>query len=198
MLSPIVRLYAEEAPAVLNERFTATRCLNATFITCEVLGRFGMRTEPASVITIACNHAFYDQSRRLGRLPRVAELQDGAWALGVDERAEDDDRDWNGHLVTLVKGSLVDASACGMRREARGIFAPDLAVFDTTPAFLRGRESLTFLLAEGGRIVYRIRRGDRSWVDFPGMQPSVHNLEAAGEIADRMRARQRRSSGARA
>lgn len=192
---PFIRVYAEVAPEVLNERFAPNRCLNAARICLDVMGAFNVRALPLSVGMSAFNREYFERFTKRGGFPNDdAELDvwlaAGAWALGIDTRAERTDarrNAWGGHLVALVQDEwIVDGASIQFNRPEKGIVFPDVFVGHVERAFTRGRLPAVFSSAEGACVNYRARLDDRSYQTCAGFLATPENTAAAEEIARRM------------
>ena len=66
---PYIRHFVHEATPIFKERFSDSRCLNATRICLDVMNAFNVRAVPMSVRTLAMNKIYCERFRRLDRLP---------------------------------------------------------------------------------------------------------------------------------
>lgn len=194
---PFVRLFVEEAPAVMNTRLAVNRCLNATRICVEVMRAFNVRAAAISVGMMAYNREYFAKLTKHGDLPDRALLDtwiaEGAWGLAIDTTPERTDRErnaWGGHLVAIVQDAwLVDGASMQFNRPEKGISFPEVFVARATADFLKGRKAACFKSKEGALLTYRARLDDQSWEALDGYQLSGHNVDVIVEIVNRMAAR---------
>ncbi len=189
----LVFLYAEAASEVLPGRFAATRCLNATRITVDVLEALGLPTKPMMVDAIASNEAWWQTALAKGRFPsgpdeaKLWELQYGAWAVGaVTEPLKEGEEGFPGHVVALCGSLLIDAAAGQLRRPERKILTPEVVVCSMQDNFLKGDP--TVVRGDAGTVVsYKAHPENDLYRTAPGFQRSPWNREAAAEILLRVK-----------
>lgn len=190
--------FAEVANRVLPLYFFDASCINGTRVVLEVARRLGVGgAYPLSVSALATNAAHLACATEAGKpWPETIEEAEAWKARGSHSlivgvgKARPDPEMWDGHLVAIVRGVLVDSSARQMHRPASNIFVPDRVIFgEVSNGFLRGDLEGELALAEGGTLIYRAKPYDRTFETAPGFRLHNGNLEAVDEIVAAMRRR---------
>jgi hypothetical protein len=189
----IVRLYARVAAEVLPRHFEKRCCLNGTRVALEVLKHFGVEATPLATKAAAFNQLMFerivaDGSEGLSSPPEVVDqwVAEGAWSVGVGHPGAEGDG-WNGHLVALAAGLIVDSSSGQFARPEKQIVAELVTVHPHKRDFAQGASAL--IPNDFGTVLwYMPEPGRRDFINRPGFQRSPHNLEAAAEIIEKMKA----------
>lgn len=192
-LKTIQRL-AKLQPAVFDRKKLApSRCILATAVGVEVLGRFGVQARPLSVKLDLVNAAWvrWVQAGKPGG--QAAALKMGAWALaagyppeawGVQPNAvaKPERGGWDGHLVVEVPGNqcLIDLDMQQLNRPDKGIIMPDAAVLHLVEPDVG-----TYTTPDGGMLRVEAKREDltfqaaRDWWDRGNRADLVDEVERA-------------------
>ena len=108
-----------------------TRCILATRVLIEAASAFGFAARPEVVSVLAANRPAYDLIRQ-GVLP--ADWPPQAWSVGVVAGVPGRDRNgFDGHLVAVVDGFLVDCATGQFARPERGLDVADAPVVMPIP-----------------------------------------------------------------
>lgn len=183
VILPLIRA----AGPVIRQRFRPDCCLNGTRVMIEVFRGFGIPARAAVVRVMAINAAWKEQALRLGRAPVAAELEGDAWAIGIgDPGPVETGGGWPGHVVCVVRDTLVDTAAGNISRPLRNILVPDFVVTPLHRTWDRGDLGVEVQLPRNGTLLYHAVPGNRSHEGLPGFQRSKHNLDAAREIRARV------------
>lgn len=188
--------FAQVAPHVLDDgRFAKARCINSTRICIEALRHFGVRANAMSVEFMAFNPTFRRLADRHGGIPSdeatmKAWYERGARCLQIDTRPEAFDpngNSWNGHLVAVAQGFLIDPSAGQFNRPQYGIHTPEVLVTDAPNSFIKGNKPLSCEAPNGAVLSYKARKRDFSYAKLPGFDWPGVNQEAVEQIVALMR-----------
>lgn len=194
----LIDMFGLVAPEIMDKYLSKTRCVNATRITIEVFRKFNVPGRPLVTKAIAVNRAFTEKLAEEGLPPNgPGEAQrwfqeNGSHSIGVGYRSpgEEVEGGYNGHLIAVVQGLVVDASAGQFSRPEHDMKFPDILVINnTTEDFLKGRENLGLLMDDGSLISYYPQIGRTDYLDLPGYQLHGDNRRIATEIVDEMRRR---------
>jgi len=190
-IAELLDSYAAVASEYLPQWFAASRCLNATRITIEVLAQFGVATRAQPTQVLVMNEVMWREVTRRGRLPESeAESLEwmnafGAYSVGVTGEAADDlPPGYPAHLIAVADGYLIDAAARQFHRPAHEIYTPEVLLTRMT-------RSTSPWIVEGpnGTVISYQALDDQSYRTVAGFQRSAHNLDAADAIARRVRAK---------
>jgi len=96
---------------------------------------------------------------------------------------------WNGHVVGVALGWMVDGAVSRMSRPHKGMVWPEVHTSRTTPRFLKGREPLDVRNADGCVIRYRVRCGNSIFRTFPLFGATGTNVAVVAELERRIRER---------
>jgi hypothetical protein len=183
----------DTAAEILPQHYTVTRCLNATRVILEVAKGLRLPARPLVVETIAMNAPFVELMVTHQRMPQSAEERErwyaetGAHAVGVGLGGDPEEGRWPGHIVAIVKGWLVDASASQMNRPQHKMRVPEVVVVDAPERFQSGHLSLNHLLDDGTLLNYNARPENISYRTLEGFQRSEVNIEVARIILSSLR-----------
>lgn len=188
----ILLAFAETAPAIIRANFTPGCCLNATRCFVEAVKAFDLRATPVVVETIAFNKEWEQQLRQNGgEWPRDAEekrrfMNAGGYSIAVG--GEHDANGWPHHIVAVVGGRLVDASAGQMSRPDHDLTIPQVVVLQIPAGFLTAPQFAVNQNEDGVTIGYKATPGV-PYEHLPGWQLSPHNLRATEEMVAAIRSK---------
>jgi hypothetical protein len=192
---PFIRAFAEVAPPILAANFRPDCCLNATRVVLLTMETFGVKAVPLSVRALAMNARYVERIREHGAFPDRQMLdrwveEDGAWAVGIDTDSATEEGKWNGHLVAIAQGWMIDAAAGQFARPDRSMNVPQVFTGFASPRFMKAREAAVYQLKDRTQLSYYARLDDASvWRKYEGFQPHAVNRRVSAEIASAMRAR---------
>lgn len=185
-----LQAFLEVAPRVLQENFSPNCCLNGTRVLMDALAKFKLQVRPLSVSIHAYNQVWWKKLNEKGDFPGSAEeslawQEAGGYSLGVVESTPGEG--WNGHLVGLVQGWLVDVSVGQLSRPEHALGLPQcLAVEMPTGAF-----PVLAQLPNDAVVLYG-PRPTNVYRQFPGFLRSNGNVEVARAVANAMQHRMTR------
>lgn len=141
-------------------RFQPSACIAASAVLFEAATYFGHDANVLAVDTIAANPEAIAQ---LDAGTPVDDWPDEAWSVGTshDERCGIPGR-YDGHVVCIVDGTLVDLTAGQMSRPKRGLVIPEVIVADGSLA-----SEGEIDLPGGHRITYVARPEQTGWKRAP-------------------------------
>jgi hypothetical protein len=178
----------------IRTTFTPDSCIESTWIACEVAKQLGVQAEPLAVQTTVFNPAMvaameanpniFDEWQRIGDGDAKKQMDlFGGWIIKIGQNDTPDPGKWNGHLVALLQGHLIDLSLDQAERPTKNItgLKPIFFPFPVTPAFLSGQDELVAQDPNKIRVAYRARR-DLSYCNTPAWMK--HLVEKRNIVAD--------------
>lgn len=165
----VLRQLVAAAPSVLSELFTDERmCVNATAVARAVLNLYAIPALPmVTQIQVQSDDSKYV-------------VENGPPPYGYSEDG------WDGHLVLIAMGFLLDLSVGQFSRPDHGIEMQPTLVAPVPPGFVKGASALLINMPKG-RIGYVAHPNNKSYEPLPGWSiESEHNQRATLRLASRM------------
>lgn len=182
-LELVVCRYCLIAGPAIRKSFAPNCCIAATWITIEVLRRFGFFASPIEVeLTILNPLAAMDVATRNHPLQR----RPGSWVVGTSAGGCADNM-LGGHLVTMVGGLIVDASIDQANDVTHGIDLPMVVHFSLGPRFRR--DGVLVRRVNDCLIHYVLKAAPRDysqsifWGHDPRLVPVVNEIVTSIEAA---------------
>jgi len=152
-------------------------CLNAARILREVFAGFGIKARTVAVDVLVGNAAYAADVQRLGHLPNARERSAGAWSVGI---ATEHPSTKVGHVVTLVRGWIVDLTVQQFSRPAKNINPPEAFVAHVPPTWVGGEYN--YRMRDGLFFAYKARPLDTRFEKMPGYQLNDLNKRAVAAV----------------
>jgi hypothetical protein len=134
----VISLLVVYAPAMLAQYFRPDCCIGATRVACGVLGRIGLPVYPQPTRLFVCTMSLW---RRLKEFDGT--FREDEWSVGVgfgeDKRKADPNwKGYDGHLVAISQGRLIDLSFGQASRPQKGMELPDAVAVSNIEFPVRG------------------------------------------------------------
>lgn len=151
-------------------------CIATTRVLLNVLGYYGLPGRPLPVKAAAYNRGAWTWASSGAA---AADWPADAYCVGAGWLGHNRPGQWDGHLVALTPGYLVDGFLDQMSRPRRGICLPGPGVFERPAGWdpaSSGR--LTLQRADGTVLTYEPTR-DRHWRQSPGWSATAAEIREA-------------------
>jgi len=163
-MTPALQRIAWVSRRAVRNECAPDSCIESTRVLIEVARYFGVEVRPLAVRVQLFNAEAWDQLQ--ARVP-LDEWTGGAFSLGIDGEAPRTGK-WNGHLVGLAPGHVIDASADQFSRPAKGITIDGPMVLPRPPGWPASGGPAAWLAPDDGlRIIYEPGVRDPSWRKAP-------------------------------
>lgn len=130
----------DEVRGILIPGSRLNTCIEATRLIVDTFTLLGVAARPVAVDAYACNEQAIPALLQR-RAINAEEDRAGAWTVGVDHRHPYSGKDWNGHLVPVLRNpesegggrTLIDATADQFTRVERDIVIAPIVILDIRP-----------------------------------------------------------------
>lgn len=186
-MNPILAQFILSATPIMDFAFAQDRCINATRVTIDVLRKFHIKAKPLSVECTAVNGKCAELLIKYGHLPQTDEETEQWWGQGAFVFKIDTGParpgHWNGHVVTIANGHIIDAAVGQFNRPDKSLLIPEsILVAPLRPGFFAGKSMILGADHTDARLIYTPRPDDKSFIKASGFERHEGNVRVTEEI----------------